>query len=357
MNPFAAALLLVWMPALLAQDQAPTPTPPVVWSPDLASTLAQARTAHQPTLVFFTASWCVPCKQLKEQVCGTPEFATAFRDHAFAMIDIDRDRAAAQAWQVGPIPDLRFVDATGEELGGFVGNRSLAGVLQARDAALQSGERATALRAAVEKTPNDAVAQLLLAEHLLLRPNKQPGVAWLQRAILADAENQQGIAARAHWLSIGATFQVLGRASSEDIASAQQRLERLDHFPKNDTTAIYAEAARAWLAWTETMRAWSELRRDAQHKDDRLAVADDAPLRQTLSRLCAAATRPQSPAADAAADGLLISGLLHYYAGDYPTGVARLTEFTDRYPTHRWHGEGLRFRGIAQRLRDQGDKK
>ena len=56
MNPFAAAWLLVWMPALLAQDQAPTPTPPVVWSPDLASTLAQAKTAHQPTLMFFTAS-------------------------------------------------------------------------------------------------------------------------------------------------------------------------------------------------------------------------------------------------------------------------------------------------------------
>lgn len=352
---FFATLLL--MPALLAQAPEATPAPQIAWSHNLTSVLEQSKTNHQPTLVFFTASWCVPCKQLKEQVCSTAEFAAAFEGYAFAMIDIDQDKAAVQAWQVGPIPDIRFVDANGEELGGFVGSRSLPSVLQARDAALQSGVRAVTLRAAVEKAPTDAVALLALAEHLLARPNKQPGVAMLQRAILAAAQDQQGIAARAHWLSIGANFQVLGRASAEDFADAQQRLARLDGLPKDSTSSVYADAARAWITWTETMRAWIEHRQQPQHKDDRLAVPDDAPLRQTLSRLCAAAAKPDAVAADAAADGLLIDGLLHYYAGDYPTGIARLTAFTDHYPAHRWHGEGMRFLGIVQRLQQQGGKK
>ena len=52
--------------------------PAVEWSTDLAATLAKAKAAQQPTLVFFTASWCVPCKQLKANVCSTKAFAAAF---------------------------------------------------------------------------------------------------------------------------------------------------------------------------------------------------------------------------------------------------------------------------------------
>lgn len=346
-HPVLAVLL---MPALLAQVPDHQPPPTVAWSHDLAAVLQQAKANHQPTLVFFTASWCVPCKQLKEQVCSTPEFAAAFKGHAFAMIDIDQDKAAAAAWQVGPIPDIRFVDANGEELGGFVGSRSLAAVQEARDAALQSGARVARLRAQVDKAPTDAAALLALAEQLLQRPNKQPGAEVLQRAIAADVDNQHGIAARAHWLTIGARFQVLGRASAEDFADAQKRLERLDAFAATPAGSIYADAARAWIQWTEAMRAWSQRRQAPQHKDDRLAVSDDAPLRQTLSRLCATAAKPDAVAADAAADGLLIDGLLHYYSGDYPTGIARLGAFTAGYPAHRWHDEGVRFLGIVQRL-------
>lgn len=349
--------ILLLVPSLLAQVPDAAPAASVEWSHDLAAVLQQAKKDSRPTLVFFTASWCVPCKQLQEQLCSTPEFAAAFEGHAFAMVDIDQDRTAAQAWQVGAIPDVRFVDANGEELGGFVGGRSLAAVLQARDAALQSGAHAAVLRRAIEQAPTDAAALLALAEHLLSRPNKRPGVEVLQRAIAADADNRAGIAARSHWLSIGARFQALGRASAEDFADAQLRLARLDGFAATPVTAIYADASRAWIQWAEAMRAWSQHRQQPQHKNDRLAVPADAPLRQTLSRLCGSAVKPDAPAADAKADGILIDGLLHYYAGDYETAVARLSAFTEDYPAHRWHGEGLRFLGIVKRLQGQTGKR
>lgn len=351
-----ASSALVLVPALLAQavPEAKTDAPAAVeWSHDLAATLAQAKARGQPTLVFFTASWCVPCKQLKEQLCSTEAFASAFAGHAFAMIDIDQDKAAAKAWQVGPIPDLRFVAADGEELGGCVGSRSLAGVLAARDAARQSAVRATALRAAVAKAPTDAAALLALAEHLLRRPNHQPGVACLQQAIAADADDEHGVAARAHWLTIGAHFHVLGRASTEDLADAKLRLASLEHFDKDAAAATYADAARAWIGWTEAMHDWSQRRQQPQHKDDPLVVAPDAALRQVLERLCTAAARPDAVAADAAADGLVIDGLLHYYAGDYDLGIARLSAFITDYPAHRWHGEGIRFLAIVERLQRQ----
>ncbi len=353
MNGCLSALLLS-VSSLVAQSATAPAAPAVVWSHDLAATLQHAKSDHVPALVFFTASWCGPCKQLKEQVCSTPAFAEAFAGHAFVMVDIDQDKASAREWQVGPIPDVRFVDANGEEIGGFVGSRSLAGVLQARDAALQSAARAEELRAAVAADPKNAAALLALAEHLLQRPNKKPGVAVLQRAIDADADDHARVAARAHWLVVGARFQVLGRASDSDIADAKQRLAALRGFTDDPDAAVYADAVAAWIGWTDTMSAWSALRQTSGNRDQPLAVPDDAPLRQTLRRLCDAAAKP-SAAADAAADGLLIDGLLHYYSGDYDTGIARLTTFTRDHPAHRWHDEGLRFLGIVQRLKRQRD--
>lgn len=353
----AVAIVLCLTVGSRAQEAAPpAPANEVAWSPDLATTLAKAKADSQPTLVFFTASWCVPCKHLKAQVCSTPEFAKAFAGHAFAMVDIDQDKAAAKAWQVGPIPDLRFVAADGEEIGGFVGERDLAGVLQARDAAQASAARAAALRTAVAAAPADVGALLALAEHLLQRPCKRPGVELLARVVLADGENQAGAAARAQWLVVGTFFHPIGRASAEDLADTQARLPAMAAWSNGDAP-VYTLAVRAWLAWSDVMRQWSEQREREKNRELPLVVAADAPLRRTLAALAECGGKATAAAADAAADGVLIDGMLHYYAGDYATGIARLTEFTSAFPRHRWHDEGQRFLGISQRLlRERGGK-
>lgn len=339
-----------------AQDATPAGPAPVEWSSDLAATLAKAKAGKQPALVFFTASWCVPCKQLKAKVCSTPEFAQAFAGHAFVMVDIDQDKAGAKAWQVGPIPDVRFVAADGEELGGFVGERDLAGVLKARDAALASAARATDLRAAAARTPTGATALLALAEHLLQRPCKRPGVDALLRAAAADADNRAGAAARAQWLVVGTRFHPIGRASAEDLADTKERLLAMERWTNGDAP-VYALAVRAWLEWSDVMRQWSERREREKNRELPLVVAADAPLRQTLASLAGIGARATPAAGDAAADGVLIDGMLHYYGGDYATGIARLTTFTHDFPAHRWHGEGERFLAINQRLlRERGGK-
>ena len=219
MHAVAALVAFSVILALPAQQPA-TPAAPATaaapWSHDLTSALAAAKAADRPALVFFTASWCVPCKQLKEHVCSTAEFAAAFAGHELVLVDIDQDKPAAARWQVGPIPDLRFVAGDGEEIGGFVGQRDLAAVLAARDTALASRDQAIALRAAVAKAPSDAKAQLALAEHLLQRPNKTPGKLALDAAIAADPGNAAGVAARAHWLSVGTCFHPIGRATDAD---------------------------------------------------------------------------------------------------------------------------------------------
>lgn len=357
-NSLFLSLGLTVTAAVPAQDPAPTPSATeVAWSPDLAATLAKAKAAGQPTLVFFTASWCVPCKHLKANVCSTPEFAAAFAGHAFALVDIDRDKAAAKAWQVGPIPDLRFVAADGEELGGFVGERDLAGVRAAHEAAQASAARAIALRAAVAQRPADAGAQLALAEHLLQRPSKQPGLDAVARVLAADADNRAGAAARAQWLAVGTYFHPIGRASAEHRADTAARLLAMQAWADGDAP-VYTLAVRAWQQWSDVMQQWSEQRERAANRELPLVVAADAPLRQTLAALAAAGAKASVAAQDAVADGVLVDGMLHYYGGDHATAHARLSAFVHDAPAHRWHHEGLRFLGINERLlRERGGKK
>lgn len=351
----AVAVLVAFSALFSAVAQQPAAPAVPAWSHDLTAALATAKTAHHPALVFFTASWCVPCKHLKEGVCSSAEFAAAFAGHELVLVDIDRDKDAAKAWQVGPIPDLRFVSADGEELGGFVGERDLAGVLAARTAALASGEQAATLRAAVAKAPRDAHARLALAEHLLQRPNKAPGLVEIEAAIAADPDGKAGVAARAHWLAAGTCFHPIGRASDADFAKSRERLAALDAFAEPGAK-VYADAVRAWCDWREAMRGWSEARQRAPkaEQEKALAVPADAPLRATLARLRAIAAVPDAPGRDAAADGVLIDGMLHYYGGELATAHELLAGFVKDFPTHRWNGEGERFLGVVERLQKKG---
>ncbi len=354
-SPQLSCFVLGFAATALAQD-APSPAADrVEWSTDFQDALAKAKADGRPALVFFTASWCVPCKQLKEKVCSTPEFARAFIGHAFVMVDIDHDKAAARAAQVGPIPDVRFFAADGEELGGFVGERDLAGVLAAASVARTSALRAAEVRAALAKQPDDARTCLQLAELLLQRPNKQPGVDALARAVAVDADNRAGVAARAHWLKVGTCFHPIGRANDEGLADSKARLPLLEAWTAGDAP-VYALAVRAWLEWSQVMRQWSERREREKDRDLRLAVPADAPLRRTLAELARVGAAAPA-AADARADGLLVDGMLSYYSGDYPGGIERLTAFTSGFPTHRWHAEGLRFLAINQRLLRERDAK
>lgn len=355
MHAIAAIVAFAVVLSLPAQQPA-TPVVPAApaaatahWSHDLANSLAAAKAADRPALVFFTASWCVPCKLLKEQVCSTAEFAAAFAGHELVLVDIDQDKPAAAQWQVGPIPDLRFVAADGEEIGGFVGQRDLAAVLAARDAALASRDQATALRAAVAKAPTDAKAQLALAEHLLQRPNHTPGKAALAAAIAADPDNAAGVAARAHWLSAGTCFHPIGRATDADYAATRVRLTALDAFSA-PSAKVYADAVRAWCDWREAMRHFAEQRQREPKAQQQLTLPADAPLRATLARLRTIAALAEAPGRDAAADGVLIDGMLHYYSGDLAPARELLTAFVRDFPLHRWHGEGERFVGVVARL-------
>jgi thiol-disulfide isomerase/thioredoxin len=65
-------------------------------------------------LLYFTAEWCGPCKLLKLKL---NESAVSYRT-----INIDRDMAMANKYNVRNIPCFIRIDALGQEVSRIVGN-------------------------------------------------------------------------------------------------------------------------------------------------------------------------------------------------------------------------------------------
>jgi len=65
-------------------------------------------------LLYFTAPWCGPCKLLKPKL---NESAVSYRT-----INIDRDMAMANKYNVKNIPCFMRINAQGQEVSRIVGN-------------------------------------------------------------------------------------------------------------------------------------------------------------------------------------------------------------------------------------------
>ena len=118
MAALAAVLFIRW-PVLkgyyyrAAGVEAPASTIP--WRTDLDAALLEARRTGRPVLVDFNASWCPPCIAMKHEVWTDPDVERAVADRFVPVnIDVDRDGATSDRFQVDSIPTILVIDGHGQ---------------------------------------------------------------------------------------------------------------------------------------------------------------------------------------------------------------------------------------------------
>ncbi len=92
----------------------------------LPTALSEAKKDNKPVIAIFSAVWCGPCQQMKNNVYPS-EAVKPFHDK-FVWAYLDADAAANKApmkkFGVKGIPHIEFLDSTGKSIGKQVGANS-----------------------------------------------------------------------------------------------------------------------------------------------------------------------------------------------------------------------------------------
>lgn len=136
--------------AALANAPAPTsinpPSKNVAWVPaaqdaDIERAFAQARSQGKPVLLYWGATWCPPCNQLKATFFNSQDFAIQARD--FVAVHVDGDRPGAQKlgarFKVRGYPTVILMNPQGAEITRLPGEADAQQVMAVLRAGLAGG--------------------------------------------------------------------------------------------------------------------------------------------------------------------------------------------------------------------------
>jgi thiol:disulfide interchange protein len=91
LRPFYVLLaILAGLAAIYTVDRWVQPKERVPWMVDYPQALAEAQRQHKPLFLYFTASWCGPCQQMRHSTWANADVAKALGAYVPVELDIDQ---------------------------------------------------------------------------------------------------------------------------------------------------------------------------------------------------------------------------------------------------------------------------